>query len=154
MDLIPAQVDGAVVINLVESCNANQERCGSCVDLSVAVHNMLMASELGYVILDLQDEKVVCPALLEEILQLNKRLACPFLFVGVMDGAQEVLNSYSFSSTTNVFETPTDAIKYLKSNHAELVTGEISGVEFGKPLVAGRSRAARAEDGEEVDADS
>ena len=149
MDLVPTHVNGAVVINLVESCGGNLVGCGACTDLSVAIHNMLLTSELGYVILDMQDEKVVCPGLLEEVLQLWKRMRCPFFFVGVMQKPQAVLESYSYSSFSSVFATPDEAISMLKEKYPELYKAEITGIVFDRPLVANRSRVAREEEVEE-----
>ena len=72
MDLVPENLGGAVVFNLVNSCGANKGVCGNCADFAVAIHNWLMNTEVRYVLVDLQDEKEICPAFLEELLQLAK----------------------------------------------------------------------------------
>ena len=78
----------------------------------------------------------------------------PFLFVGVMPKAQQVLESYSYSSFSKIFATPDDAIATMREKYPALLRAEINGITFDKPLVANRSRAAREEEAEEeADAD-
>ena len=114
MDLVPEKVDGGVVFNVVKSCGGNVDICGNCGDFAVAIHNWLMASEVRYVVVDLQDEKVICPQFLEEILQLKRRMKVPFKFAGVMEKPQQLLKNYNYLLDNETYATPADAFKKLE----------------------------------------
>jgi hypothetical protein len=140
MDLVPENLGGAVVFNVISSCGANKSICGNCADFPVAVHNWLMATDLRYVLMDLQDEKEICPVFLEELLQLAKRLRVPFLFCGVMDKPRRLLEAYDFLTRAPVFVTPEDAIEWLDKKHPGLTKVALEGVEFGTPIAQSRPR--------------
>lgn len=140
MDLVPENLGGAVVFNLINSCGANKSQCGNCSDFSVAVHNWLINTDIRYVLLDLQDEKEVCPAFLEEILQLAKRLRVPFVFAGVMEKPQRILESYDFLSRSPLFVTPDDAILWLNQHHPGLTKVALQGLQFGVAIAQSRPR--------------
>lgn len=109
VELVPIRADDAIVLNVAKHCRFCRADCRDCCDIGVAVHNWLISTELRYVIIDLQDEKDVCPTFLQEIIQLRKRLRMPFLFAGVMDRPLKVLNDYSY--TTALEEIATDQPK-------------------------------------------
>ena len=73
MDFVPEMIDGAVVLNAVDVCSVGHD-CRQCTELSVGIHNWLVAHQLRYLVLDFQDEKDVCVTILTELLQLRKRL--------------------------------------------------------------------------------
>jgi hypothetical protein len=142
MDLVPENLDGAVVFNVINSCGANKSICGNCADFAVGVHNWLMNTDVRYVLVDLQDEKEICPTFLEELLQLARRLRIPFLFAGVMDKAKRVLLSYNFQSRAPLFVTPEDAVTWLDQNHPGLRRVSLHGMQFGVPVASSRPRNA------------
>ena len=149
MDLVPVMVDGVVVLNAANVCTACHFNCRLCPELAVGVHNWLVENEMGYLLLDFQDEKDICHTLLVELLQLRKRQRIPFLFAGVMARPRALLESYAFTQYP-FFLTPEDAIAYLKEHHSPLVKSEKFGsVRFGEPIPCNRSRQNR---GEVVDA--
>lgn len=148
MDLVPVMVDGAVVLNAAHVCTALHFNCRHCPELAVGVHNWTVESEIGYLLIDFQDEKDICHTLLVELLQLRKRLRIPFLFAGVMARPRSVLESYAFTQYP-FFVTPEEAIAYLKDKHAPLVKPGYGPVRFGEPIPCNRSRQNR---GEVVDA--
>ncbi len=117
MELVPENLGGSVVFNVQSSCGANKAICGNCGDFAIAVHNWVMNTDIKYVVIDLQDEKEICPAFLEEILQLGKRLRFPFVFAGVMDKPQRVLESYNYGNRASTFVTPQEALAYLEAAH-------------------------------------
>ena len=144
MDLIPENLGGSVVFNVVNSCGANKAICGNCADFAVAVHNWMMNTEVRYVLIDLQDEKEICPAFLEELLQLAKRLKVPFLFAGVMEKPKRILESYDFLARAPLFVTPDEAIQYLDKNYPGVSRVSVEGLEFGVPIATSRPRNAVA----------
>lgn len=154
MDLVPESVGGAVVFNVVKSCGANRLMCGNCADFAVAVHNCLMSTEIRYVVLDLQDEKEVCGAFLEEVLQLAKRMRIPFLFAGVMDKPRRLLEAYDFTRKTPLFLTPEEAVAWLKANHPDLLAASKEGIEYGVPVASSRPRNAALVDAEVGEAEA
>ena len=155
MDLVPENLGGAVVFNLVQSCGANKSICGNCADFAVGIHNCLMSSEVRYVIVDMQDEKEVCSAFLEELMQLAKRLRVPFLLAGVMEKPRRVLEAYDFVSRWPLFVTPDEALAYLDKVHPGLSKASCAGIEFGTPVATSRPRNAAvvAEEGTEAEAE-
>ncbi len=154
MDLVPENLGGAAVFNVVSSCGANKSVCGNCPDFAVAVHNTLMNTDVRYVIIDLQDEKEVCPAFLEELLQLAKRLRFPFLFAGVMDKPRRLLQAYDFTSRTPLFNTPEEAVAWLQENHPRLYNVSLAGIDFGTPIATSRARNAVVADVEGTEAEA
>lgn len=154
MDLIPENLGGAVVFNVVNSCGANKSICGNCADFAVAVHNWMMNTEVRYVLVDLQDEKEICPAFLEELLQLAKRLKVPFLFAGVMEKPRRVLEAYDFLNRAPLFVTPDEAIAFLDKNYPGVTRVSLEGLEFGVPIATSRPRNAIVADVEATDAET
>lgn len=97
LELVPEQIDGAVICNVIE--NPNRPRLGKdhSVDVALALYNWIKRHEMRYVILDLQDEKDVCEVFLAELMQLKKRLPIPCLFIGVMDRPLKFLCDYDYT---------------------------------------------------------
>jgi len=153
MDLVPENLGGAVVFNVMNSCGGNKAICGNCADFAVAIHNWLMSTEIRYVLVDLQDEKEVCATFLEELLQLAKRLRVPFLFAGVMEKPQRVLESYDFLNRWPTFTTPEDAIAYLEENFPGVTRVPLEGLAFGVAIATSRPRNAVIVEGEEAEAE-
>lgn len=152
IDLVPERVLDTVVLTAHKFCNINRYDCRSCGDAGVAVHNWLMGAELNYVIIDLQDEKEICPTFLVELIQLRKRLQIPFMFVGVMERAKRVLDEYNFTvSDWPVLSTPEEAIEYLRGLKFEFGAIDDARVGFGQVLLVSRSRNGLRGDGEGVE---
>jgi hypothetical protein len=148
MDLIPEKIDGAVVFNVLCSCTYNASDCPTCGDFAVGLHNWLMTTELKYVVLDFQDEKEVCPAFLEELLQLAKRLKYPFLFSGVMPKPRKVLDAYNYVTKFPIFVTPEEAVEALRGKHPALVQHTFEGIQFGTAIPISRPRFGSRVEGE------
>lgn len=144
MELVPEVVKNTLVFNVIKSCNANKNICGNCPDFAVAVHNTLMNTAVKYVLIDLQDEKEICPLFLEELMQLAKRLKFPFLFTGVMDRPQKILDSYAFVSRHPVFDSVVDAAAWLESKHPGITKVSLSGIDIGVAVACSRPRNAVA----------
>ncbi len=142
MDLVPENLHGTVVFNVINSCCANRAVCGNCTDFAVAVHNWLMATEVKYVVIDLQDEKEICPAFLEELLQLSKRLKYPFVFAGVMEKPRRLLEAYDFTARSPIFVTPEEAVAALEKRYPGITKVSLDGVDFGTPIASSRPRIA------------
>ena len=143
VELIPVRLDDAIVLNVAKHCRNCKTDCRDCCDIGVAVHNWLISTELQYVVIDLQDEKDVCPTFLQEIIQLRKRLRMPFLFAGVMDRPLKVLNDYSYTSDLYpTFITPEDAVSYLRANHPLVLSADLSRVRLNEVLQVARPRSA------------
>jgi len=152
MELVPEQLDRAVVINVINPCTCSTTECPSCSDYAVGLHNWLIATGLKYVIFDLQDEKAVCPVFLEEVLQLWKRMRFPFLFSGVMPKPKATLQSYSYDKRFPLYTTPNEAVEDLRSRFPASMNGQTSGITFGQPMPMTRTRMGmRGVDGEVVD---
>lgn len=154
MDLVPENLNGAVVFNVVNSCGANRAICGNCAEFAVAIHNWLMATDVKYVLIDLQDEKEICPTFLEEVLQLSKRLRYPFVFAGVMDKPRHVLQSYNYTAKQAIYITPEEAIEALEAKYPGLIKSSAGNVEFGIPIASSRPRSVLAADELGSDADA
>jgi hypothetical protein len=145
MELVPENVNGAVVFTVHNSCCANKSICGNCPDFAVAVHNWLINADVRYIILDLQDEKEICGLFLEELLLLRKRLKqYPFLFCGVMEKPKRVLESYDYFSRSPLFVTPEEAITWLDANHPGLTKVEIKPSDLGTAIAVSRPRHSLA----------
>jgi hypothetical protein len=140
MELVPENLGGSVVFNVQSSCGANKAICGNCGDFAIAVHNWIMNTEVKYVVVDLQDEKEICPAFLEEMLQLGKRLRHPFVFAGVMDKPKRILQSYDYGARSPMFDTPQDALQYLEEKWPGITKTSLDGLEFGTPIAVSRPR--------------
>ena len=156
IELVPEQLDDAVILNVSNHCASGSTDCKSCSDIGVAVHNWLISSELGYVIVDLQDEKDICPTFLIELIQLRKRLRLPFLFSGVVERPRKVLDEYAFTvSGTPIFITPEEAIDYLGEHHSPLLHGtDFSLVSFGNPLQVARPKMGVKGDAEDSESEA
>ncbi|MCB9229768.1 MAG: hypothetical protein H6618_09165 [Deltaproteobacteria bacterium] len=138
MDFIPVLVDGAVVLNLMNSCETKSLSCEACTHLVLSVHNWIRHADLEYVIIDLQDEKDICPAFLEELLLLRKRLKYPFLFVGVMERPQSYIEAYGYGGPMPAFVTPEDAVRVLRIQYPGLTERKVdSPLRFGLPFLLG-----------------
>ena len=120
----------------------------------MAIHNWLMNTEVRYVLMDLQDEKEICPALLEEIMQLARRLRIPFLFVGVMDKPRRILEAYDFTKRWPTFVTPEDAVFYLNEKFPGSTRVSLDGLEFGVAIATSRARNSVAVDADGAEADA
>jgi hypothetical protein len=143
VELVPVRLDDAIVLNVAKHCRHCKTDCRDCCDIGVAVHNWLISTELRYVLIDLQDEKDVCPTFLQEIIQLRKRLRMPFLFAGVMDRPLRVLNDYSYTvQAAPTFVTPEDAVAYLRQNHGMVLDADLSRVRLNEVLQVARPRSA------------
>lgn len=154
MELVPENLNGAVVFNLLNSCNANRAICGNCADFAVAVHNWVLNTNVRYVLIDLQDEKEICPSFLEELLQLAKRVRFPFVFCGVMDRAKRILASYDFTTKSPIFVTPQEAVAFLDKTYPGVTRVTLEGVEFGVPIAQSRPRNALALDDSSSEAEA
>jgi len=154
MDLVPENLGGAVVFNLVNSCGANKAICGNCADFTVAIHNWLMNTEVRYVLVDLQDEKEICPTFLEELMQLSKRLRVPFLLAGVMEKPRRLLESYDFTARWPLFVTPEDAVAYLDKHFPGATKVSLDGLEFGVAIAQSRPRNALVPEAEGTEAEA
>lgn len=144
MDFVPEIIDDTVILNAVDICNLKSD-CRSCSELTVGVHNWLIAHEIPYLVVDFQDEKEVCTTVLTELLQLNKRLDCPFVFCGLMEKGQEFLKSYLYSDHP-VFDVPEDAAVYLKKINPSLAMVDLTSVKTGEAIPCTRSRVYRSDE--------
>ncbi len=139
IELIPEKIDAAVILNVNKSCPHNATDCSACQDLAVGLHNWLVAHEFRYLVLDLQDEKEICPGFIEEVLQLWKRMRSPFLFSGVMIRPRKILESYNYHSRYPIYLTPEEAVRSLVRLNVDL-TDKREGIEFGIPIPMSRMR--------------
>jgi hypothetical protein len=149
MDFVPEIIDEAVILNAVEICTTGTD-CRPCAELSVGIHNWLVAHKLQYLIVDFQDEKDVCTSILAELLQLKKRLRYPFLFCGMLEGPKKFLKSYAYNDFP-FFAVPEDAVAFLRKTQPGLLKADLSNVKQGEPIPCTRSRNYRPEDAEEVE---
>ncbi len=150
MDVVPENLDNAVILNVVRNGACTETECRNCLDIGGIVHNWLMGTELKYLLLDLQDEKDVCPTFLVEMLQLHKRLRFPMIFTGVMERSREVLESYSYTSLNfPTFYTPEEALEWLREYHPKIFDADLSQVVFGEPVALARIRQGLRTGGEE-----
>lgn len=139
LEIIPENVDDAIVCNISGSCGLGAE-CEDCRELVIGIHNWLVASEQKYIILDFQDEKELCPSMVEELVQLRKRMPIPFLFAGVMERAKQLICSYDYRAENSIFRIPEDAIVVLKKLVGqENVQPELN-LTYGEPINLIRSR--------------
>ena len=157
MQLVPRFIDGAVCLDLIEVSQGPISGPSSgqqgYADYIVAIHGFMTSTQLRYLIIDLQDEKEVPSAFLEEVLQLWKRLRCPLLFAGVMPKPLQVLEAFDYLNFSDVFSTPTDAIAALRGDYPQLLEADLSDVAFDQPMQIARNRVApgavpEGEDGE------
>ena len=151
MDFAPEIIDGTVVLNAVEICSTGND-CRPCCEVAVGIHNWLVSYEIPYLIVDFQDEKEVCSAILTELLQLNKRLNSPFIFCGLMETPRKFLKSYLYSDHP-FFDIPEEAVKYLKQSRPELIMADLSQIQEGEVIPCIRSRLYRSE-GADLDSDN
>ena len=136
MDVIPMMVDGAVVMNLDNSCTVKSNSCENCSRLVIHIHNWIKKIKLEYLVFDLQEEKDICPTFIIEVMQIKKRLEYPFLFCGVMQQARFSLASYNCNRTYPFFVTPEDAIRALRIQNPGLTEITISNnIHFGRSLI-------------------
>ena len=142
MDFVPEKIDDGIVLNAISICNYASKDCRTCSEISVGIHNWLVSTGVGYLIVDFQDEKEVCGNVLAEILQLRKRLRFPFLFAGLMEAPKKFLKSYNYLEHP-FFDTPEQAVYYLKKFHGKLMLNDTSSVVFGEAIPCSRSRNFR-----------
>ena len=138
MNIIPNIIEGAVVFDLVNDCQVKSKDCLHCARLLVLVHNWAKTVNLEYFIFDLQEEKDICEAFLDEVIQLRKRLRHPFLFAGALGKSREILESYSCGNIYPLFLTPEDAIRALRMQHPGLTEVPLKGLldSIGKPFLS------------------
>jgi hypothetical protein len=159
MDLVPEKLDEAVILSIANLCVGQESDCRECGDIGGSLHNWLMSTGIRYVIVDLQDEKDICPTFLVELLQLRKRHRIPFLFAGAMQRPLNTLESYDFSRNgMPVFITPEEAIDYVREHYQPLLNIDESQVKYGEAIMSFRTRNAMnkaegVEDTEAVEAD-
>ncbi|MBI2602139.1 MAG: hypothetical protein HYW48_03705 [Deltaproteobacteria bacterium] len=135
MDVIPALIDGAVVVNLVNACQMRTRECDACANLLIKIHNWLKQTGLEYVVFDLLDEKEICPTFLHEVLHLRKRLPIHFLFAGVMSQAKRELEAFNYGDVFPIFLTPEDAIRALRMQHPGVTEAPTQlPIQFGESL--------------------
>ncbi len=135
MDIIPTLVDGAVICTLVNSCDYKTRLCPDCDHLVIKIHNWLKHTALEYMILDLQDEKEICPSFLQDIMQLRKRLRVHLLFSGVMAQSRRLLEGFNYGDTFPIFLTPEDAVRALRMQNPGLTEAPLkTQVSFGNSL--------------------
>ena len=134
LELVPEQIDGAVICNVIE--NPNRPRLGKdhSVDVALALYNWIKRHEMRYVILDLQDEKDVCEVFLAELMQLKKRLPIPCLFIGVMDRPLKFLCDYDYTKDFPTFTTPEDAVRALRVQYPDVTEKVSNQMVFGKTI--------------------
>ena len=136
MEVIPIIVDGAVVLNLDNSCMVKSNNCENCSRLVIQIYNWAKKIGLEYLIFDLQEEKSICSTFLVELMQIKKRLKYPFLFCGVMQQAKNILISYNCNQVYPFFATPEDAIRALRIQNPGLTEIRISSkVLFGRGII-------------------
>ena len=151
MDFVPENINGALVLNATHVCTVGND-CRSCAELSVGVHNWIVNNKLRYLLVDFQDEKEVCNAILSELLQLKKRLRMPFIFCGMMDGPKKYLKSFAYDEHP-CFSSPDEAIVYLKQHVPDVLLVDLKQVKTGEPIPCTRSRSYRAEEAGAADLD-
>ena len=135
MDIIPTLVDGAVICSLINSCGYKSRGCPDCDQLVIKIHNWLKHTSLEYLVLDLQDEKEICPTFLQEIMQLRKRLRVQLLFSGVMLQSRRLLEGFNYGDTFPIFLTPEDAVRALRMQNPGLTEAPLkTPVHFGNSL--------------------
>jgi hypothetical protein len=137
--LVPEEVDGAVVCNVVKT--TDKYSFDASVELALCLHNWIKQSEVPYLILDLQDEKEVCEVFLAEVLQLRRRLKVPFLFAGVMDRPRRVLEAYEYNRDFPIFVTPEDAVRAIRMEYPGLTEVRSQKVAWGKPIWEPKAQA-------------
>jgi hypothetical protein len=139
IELVPEKIGEAVFLNVVGVCPLNHSHCRSCTDYGVAVHNWTLQNSLNYIILDFQDEKEICPVLINEVVQLRKRLDLPFYLVGLLDDNMKTI--YDYNSGHDIFITPEEAVDDLRDKNPGIFS-DISNIIDGEPMTISRSRHA------------
>lgn len=134
LELVPEQIDGAVICNVIENPGRPNLGKDHSVDMALALYNWIKQHEMRYVILDLQDEKEVCTTFLAEVMQLKKRLPIPFIFAGVMEKPLKFLSDYDYTKGFPTFTTPEDAVRALRMQYPGVTEQGALGVEFGKTI--------------------
>ena len=134
-DLIPTLVDGAVILDLQNGCKSATTQCQSCLCVTMSLHNWLRQTGIEYLIIDLQDEKEICPLFLEEVMFMRRRVKKPFLFAGVMERPQKTLDLYNNGTEFPTFVTPEDAVRAVRIQFPG-ITEKVPNVPFtfGEPL--------------------
>jgi len=160
MELVAEKVDDAIILNVSSICTGQEHgECRTCVDIGGLVHNWLLQTEMGYLVVDFHDAKYLCSTFLVELILLHKRLRIPFLFVGVMEIPKKTLEDYAFSASGYpIFSGPEEAAEYLKEHHAPLIerSYDPARVNLGEAIVSYRSRQsfrAAEEEVEETESD-
>lgn len=116
LDIVPTEVDGAIVCNVVNQCRQRPvcRDCDASESLVIKIHNWLKHCQMEYAVFDFQDEKEICPIFIKELLLLRKRLPIHFLFSGVMSQARKLLEDVNYSDQYPFFLTPEDAVRALR----------------------------------------
>jgi len=151
LELVPEQVDGAVICNVIENTNKPALGKDHSIDMALALYNWVKQNEMRYVILDLQDEKEVCTAFLAEIMQLRKRLPIPFVFAGVMEKPLSFLSDYDYTRDFPTFTTPEDAVRALRMQYPGLTEQGGVSVVYGKTICEPNLKDAGDDTAESLD---
>lgn len=147
LDLVPECIDGVCVLNLKKSGSNCDPRYCDCGGLAVSVHNLMIQSELRYVVIDMQDEKEICDAFVEQMIQLWKRTAVPFYFAGVMPRFKAILDSYGYLNQYQIYGSAIDVVEQLCAEKAKFINIKLDGITFGTKLPIPRSRQSQSEPG-------
>lgn len=135
----PENIDNAVVFLTESITPACEPSCRLCVDFGVGIHNWLMANQVGYLILDFQDEKDVCPVFIEEMINLRKRLRIPFYFVGVMQKPRKMFEEYGIYNSFHI--SPESAVEDLRQKSPELLSSvDLKTVNFFDKVTVSKAR--------------
>jgi len=136
---MPESIDGAVVCSLIEPCTEKKSDCDVCKEQTIYIHNWLVETELKYLVVDLADEKHICPGFIEALLHLKKRLQFPFLFAGVVERPKEILSNYDYSEFP-FFVSPEDAVRALRMAHPSITEYTTEKLNLGKPIGGARTK--------------
>ncbi len=147
MDIIPENYQNLVVLNVYPSANKDG------IDYGVGLHNWLLTTQVRYLIFDLQDEKDVLQTMIEDVMQLMRRVRIPVLFCGVMMKPKKILEAFDYTAKFPIFITPDEAIQYLKDKFPALIETAFDNIQFGQTIEMVRARllARSDEEGEEVE---
>ena len=138
--LVPEQIDGAVICNVIDNPSRPDLGKDHSVDMALALYNWIKQNEMRYLILDLQDEKYVCEAFLAEIMQIKKRLPIPFIFAGVMEKPMKFLGDYDYTKGFPTFATPEDAVRALRMQYPGVTEQGAKFVTFGSTIAKPAAR--------------
>lgn len=134
LELVPEQIDGAVICNVIENPSRPNLGKDHSVDMALALYNWIKQNDMRYLILDLQDEKEICQTFLAEVMQLNKRLPIPFIFAGVMEKPLRFLCDYDYTKDFPTFTSPEDAVRALRMQYPGITEVGALNVVYGKTI--------------------